>query len=633
MRVQTISSVVPSPDGNWVAWAQSKAILVGERSENESQIWIAKADGSTRLQLTRGSKPSANPAWSPDGKWVYFTSKRSGKNDIFRIRVSGGEAEQLSKVKGEVGIFAISKDGRSVAYTSHEPNPEVEIAIKEKRDFHIVDTNSKNARLYVIAAEADPQGERKPRVLSPEDRHVQEAGWSPDGAKIAFTYWTTPLVNHWRKSRLAEADVASGAVKELALVGVYSGWPSYSSDGRFIAFAQTLPKIGNPGSSRVALYDRNAGSIRQLAATYNEAPRLVGWKPGNHSLIASESKGTTTAVLEIPVDGPVKELFVPEEGILTGLRMNDAANVFAVVHEASSVAPEAYVLDPPSKRLTQVSAANSDLPKLPLGKTEAVRWKSKDGMEIEGLLTYPVDYQPGTKAPLVLNLHGGPGGNFYEEFIGKGQLYPIATFAAKGFAVLRPNPRGSTGYGTKFRYANFADWGGMDYEDDQSGVDSLIAKGIVDPDRMAIMGWSYGGYSTSWAIGQTTRYKAAAVGAGVTNLLSFAGTTDIFDFLPDYFGGEFWEKHEIYWQRSPVSHAGKVKTPTLVLHGEADERVPYSQGFEFYNAIRRHGVPTEMVGYPRTPHIPQEPKFVLDIMQRHVSWVERYVHRGVKSEK
>lgn len=625
LRVQTVSGVVPSPDGKWVAWTQTKAVMEKERSEQESQIWVVKSDGSSRLQLTQGEKSSASPEWSPDGKWIYFTSKRSGKNDLFRIPLAGGEAEQLTKLKGEVKAFSISKDGRFVAYASYEPNPDIETAIKEKRDFHIIDTDPKNARLYVIPVAADAQGERKAKVLSPADRHVQEIAWSPDGTKVAFHYWTTPLVNHWRKSQLAEADVASGSVKELGLVGMYSGVPVYSSDGRYIAYAQTLPKIGNPGSSRIALLDRNTGAVRQLSPTYNDGARLVGWKPGNRSLIATESKGTTTAILEIPIDAPVKELFVPKEGILN-LRMNESAQTFAITHEASGTAPEVYVLDPASKRMTQVSAANTDLPKLPLGKTEVVKWKGKDGMEIEGLLTYPANYQPGKKVPLVLNLHGGPAGNFYQDFIGKGQLYPIATFAAKGFAVLRPNPRGSTGYGTKFREANFADWGGMDYADDQAGVDMLIAKGIVDPDRMAIMGWSYGGYSTSWAIGQTTRYKAAAVGAGVTDLISFAGTTDIFDFLPDYFGGEFWQKSQIYWERSPVSHAGKVTTPTLVLHGEADDRVPYSQGFEYYNALRRHGVPTEMVGYPRTPHSPTEPKFVLDIMQRHVAWVEKYIH-------
>jgi dipeptidyl aminopeptidase/acylaminoacyl peptidase len=320
----------------------------------------------------------------------------------------------------------------------------------------------------------------------------------------------------------------------------------------------------------------------------------------------------------------VKEVFAPATGILGQGALDDSGRVMGVASEATDKAPEAYVLIS-GKTLVQVSAANTDLPKLPLGKTEPFRWASKDGREIEGLLTYPVGYQPGVKVPLILNIHGGPAGSFNQQFIGRAGLYPIAVFAAKGYAVLRPNPRGSSGYGKPFRESNYKDWGGADYLDDQTGVDALIAKGIVDPNRMAVMGWSYGGYMTSWTIGHTNRFKAAAVGAGVTNLVSFTGTTDIADFLPDYFSGEYWQQADLYRERSPITYAGKITTPTLVLHGEADERVPTTQGIEFYHAVKRTGTPAKMVTYPRQPHGPHEPKFVLDIMQRHVDWVDQYV--------
>jgi dipeptidyl aminopeptidase/acylaminoacyl peptidase len=214
---------------------------------------------------------------------------------------------------------------------------------------------------------------------------------------------------------------------------------------------------------------------------------------------------------------------------------------------------------------------------------------------------------------------------FGESFIGRSGLYPIATFASKGYAVLRPNPRGSSGYGKKFRFANYNDWGGRDFEDDQAGVDHVIAMGIADPDRLAVMGWSYGGFMTSWTITQTQRFKAAVVGAGVTNLWSFTGTADIPGFLPDYFGGEPWQQFENFQKHSPITYVKNVTTPTLVLHGEADVRVPPSQGYEYYHALKRQGTTAKMVVYPRQPHGPQEPKFVLDIMQRHLDWVEKYV--------
>ncbi len=291
--------------------------------------------------------------------------------------------------------------------------------------------------------------------------------------------------------------------------------------------------------------------------------------------------------------------------------------------EAADAAPEAYFLEIGAETPKRLSAVNADLPAPPLGKTEVVRWKAPDGLEVEGLLTYPVGYKSGRRYPLVLNIHGGPMGVFQETFIGARGLYPIATFAAEGFAVLRPNPRGSSGYGKKFRLGNYDDWGGGDYQDIMSGVDHVIALGVADPDHMAVMGWSYGGYMTSWVIGHTDRFRTAVAGAAVTNLWSFTGTADIPSFLPDYFSGEPWEQFEAYGKHSPMRYADKVVTPTLVLHGEADARVPISQGYELYNALKRRGVETEMVVYPRQPHGPTEPKFVLDIMRRHLEWAKK----------
>jgi dipeptidyl aminopeptidase/acylaminoacyl peptidase len=221
-------------------------------------------------------------------------------------------------------------------------------------------------------------------------------------------------------------------------------------------------------------------------------------------------------------------------------------------------------------------------------------------VEVEGLLTLPVNYDKSKRYPLILNIHGGPAGAFSETFIGASGLYPIASFAARGWAVLRANPRGSTSYGLPFRAANFNDWGGGDYQDLMSGVDQVIAMGVADPNKLAVMGWSYGGYMTNWVVTQTNRFKCAATGA-------------------------WFEQPDGYVRMSPLAHIQNATTPHLILHGQADIRVPTSQGSEMYTALKRKGVPAEMVTYPRTPHGPQEPKFVLDIMQRHIDWVAKYI--------
>jgi dipeptidyl aminopeptidase/acylaminoacyl peptidase len=327
----------------------------------------------------------------------------------------------------------------------------------------------------------------------------------------------------------------------------------------------------------------------------------------------------------MPVDGPPTPFYEPAKGIVGPARMNASGNFIGFESESPESAPEAFCMSADGGKPVQVSRTNSELPKPTLGETKVVSWKAKDGRTIEGLLTYPVAYESGKKYPLVLNIHGGPTGVFAEAFIGKSSVYPIAAFAASGYAVLRPNPRGSSGYGKDFRFANMADWGGMDFLDDMAGVDHVISMGVADPERLGIMGWSYGGFMTSWAITQTNRFKAAAVGAGVTDLWSFTGTADIPGFLPDYFGGDATDQFENFHKHSAMTYVKNVKTPTLILHGEADLRVPTSQGYEFYNALKRENVPVKMVVYPRQPHGPYEPKFVMDIAQRNLDWMDKYV--------
>ena len=262
---------------------------------------------------------------------------------------------------------------------------------------------------------------------------------------------------------------------------------------------------------------------------------------------------------------------------------------------------------------------------MPVGKTELIKWKSKDGREIEGLLTYPAGYVAGTKVPFILNVHGGPAGVFSQSYIGNRGVYPIATFAARGYAILRCNPRGSSGYGTEFRRANYKDWGGHDYEDLMTGVDKVIEMGVADPNRMGVMGWSYGGYMTSWIVTQTHRFKAASAGAPVTNLMSFNGTADIPAFVPDYFGGQSWEIPDVYAKHSAMFNIKGVTTPTLIEQGDADVRVPISQGYEFYNALKQQGVPTRMIVLPRQPHGPNEPKMQVAAMQANLDWFEKYL--------
>ena len=626
MQFKTVGDVVPSPDGSKVVWTQTEAVMDAEHSETRTQLFFANADGFHRIQLTRGEKSSTNPSFSPDGRLVYFLSARSGKNQVYRIGIAGGEAEMLTDFKGDVGDYELSPDGKTVAFSGFEPPPDEEKNRKEKRDFRVVNAHPRNHAIYVIPAEADSDGKRAARKVTDGKRHVAGLSWSPDSQKIAFSHWAAPEADNWTTAELSEIDVASGAIKPIAATRSETLKVAYSHDGKYLAFTKSLsdpPRWAFDGG--IVLLNRATGEQRALPQTYDEQPDLIGF--AGERLLFAEARHTRDAIYEMPLDGPPRELFAPSKGVFGeyGAHLNATGTMLGLPMESTDDPPEAYVMAVNAKSPVRVSAANVDMPKLALGKTEVVRWKSKDGLEIEGLLTYPVNYEKGKKYPLILNIHGGPTGVFMESFIGRAGLYPIATFAARGYAVLRPNPRGSGGYGKTFRFGNYNDWGGKDYEDDQSGVDHVIQMGVADPEKLAVMGWSYGGFMTSWTVTQTHRFKAAVVGAGVTDLWSFTGTSDILGFIPDYFGGEPWQQFDNYQKHSPITYVKNVTTPTLLLHGEADNRVPTSQGYEFYHSLKRAGVITKMVVYPRQPHGPQEPKFVLDIMNRHLDWVDTYV--------
>ncbi len=626
MEIQTVGSVVPSPDGRLAAWTQTRAVMEAEKSEMISQIYLGRTDGSRPMQLTRGEKSATAPSFSRDGSYVYFQSARSGKQNLWRISVGGGEAEMLTDWKGSIGAYTVSPDGKWIAFAGVPDDPEEEKAKKEKRDFRVVDENPKNHGLWVIAAEPGVSGTKSPRKLFANAYHITDLDWAPDSRKIAFEHQPTPNADEWRLTDISEVDVESGTVRPLAVTEAAERTPLYSPDGRYLAYTVSSEPVRWGGDARVVLLPRQDGQLRVLPASYDERPLFAGWSGDSSMIYFAENKQTRTALYAMPVDGVPKLVYEPKQGVAgLGVRLNAKATHAGFTCESSLEPPEACVLQLSATSPVRVSRANTDKVLPPIGETKLVRWKAKDGLDIEGLVTYPVGFESGKKYPLILNIHGGPMGVFNENYPGRPGLYPLAAFASKGYAVLRCNIRGSGGYGKQFRFANYNDWGGKDFDDLMAGVDHVIEMGVADPDRLAVMGWSYGGFMTSWVIGHTRRFKAAAIGAPVTNLWSFTGTSDIPGFLPDFFAGEPWDSFEAYRKHSPMSYVKGITTPALILHGEGDVRVPISQGYEFYNALKRQGIPAKMVVYPREPHGPQEPKFMLDILRRHLDWVEKYV--------
>jgi len=624
MKVKTVAAVSPSPDGKLVAWTETWPVMDGEKSESLTHVFLAHADGSGRMQLTRGDKSANAPSFSTDSEWVFFASDRSGKRSLFRIPVDGGEAEQILNWNGTLGAYAVSPNGKWIVFGAREQDVAEERAKREKMDLRVIDENPHNQSLWLIPVEVDASGKRPVKKIATGPYNTGAFDWSPDSRRIAFEVRPTPDADDARKADIYEVEVETGTVRPVAATAAAESQPRYSPDGRYLAYVRSNQTAKRIDGSRIVLLTLAGMKSRELPASADESPFLSGWV-GNR-IVFAEGKGTHAVLYGMPLDGPPAAIFTPARGTFApGVAFNRAGTHAGMSMQATDEAPEAYVTEAGTMKPVRVSAANTDLPKQPLGETKIIKWKAKDGKEIEGLLTLPVGYQQGKKYPLILNIHGGPAGAFNESFIGASGLYPIASFAAKGWAVLRANPRGSTGYGLPFRSANVDDWGGGDYADLMSGVDAVVTMGVADANKLAVMGWSYGGYMTNWVVSQTNRFKCAATGAGLSNLISMWGTNDIPSTLDDYFEGTWYEQPDRYIKMSPLAHIGNAKTPTLVLHGEADIRVPTSQGYEMYNALKRLGTPTEMVVYPRTPHGPQEPKFVLDIMHRHMDWVAKYL--------
>jgi dipeptidyl aminopeptidase/acylaminoacyl peptidase len=383
-------------------------------------------------------------------------------------------------------------------------------------------------------------------------------------------------------------------------------------------------------SGVIQIFPAGGGQPKSLIASFDGQPTVAGWSADGKRIYFSEAKGTGTQFYSLDVAVNRIEEIKTTPAVLSAINLNRGGTTFGFVRQTSDTPGDVFVATVSDFTPVQITRVNADLKIPAVGRTEVVTWKSKDGKEIEGLLTYPVGYQNGQRVPLILNVHGGPAGVFQQTFIGGRGVYPLATFAAHGYAILRPNPRGSSGYGTEFRRANLRDWGVGDYQDLMAGVDRVIEMGVADPQRLGVMGWSYGGFMTSWIVTQTPRFKAASAGAPVTNLMSFNGTADIPGFIPDYFGGQFWEVMDLYQKHSPMFQVKGVTTPTMIQHGDADIRVPISQGYEFYNALKAKGVPTRMLVLPRQPHGPNEPKMQLAAMKANLEWFEKYI--GSKRE-
>ena len=591
-----------SPDGKQIAYVLSVADIAGNTTN--ADVWLINADGTGNHQMTRGAKSDNHPRWSPDGKTLAFLSDRDGGSAIYLMPVAGGEAERLAAAR----TFEWSPDGTSIAYlVRDEP--------RQDDGARVEGANPRWVHLFIVDVAT-----RKVRRLTSGAFTIWDFDWSPDGRTIAFSRGPGVGLDDMYRTDIYAVPAAGGEPRPLVVQPGIDRGVVFSPDGKSLAFTSTGGVHDWLREHHLHVLDLATGAIRKVSAEYDRTPEAVFWSSDSKTLWFGGPQNTTSQLFRL--DSKLTNVS-NHEGLVDDVDIRGNRAVFTM--QSLTSPPELYVSELTKfapRRLTNLNTSRHAA----LGETRVIRWKNpKDGLEIEGLLTLPVGYTSGRRVPLLTFVHGGPASRFDQGYLGYlSYIYVPQVMASKGYAILRPNPRGTGGYGERFRMANRNDWGGLDWIDINAGIDQLIDGGIADPDRLGIMGWSYGGFMTTWAAGHSDRFKAISIGAPVVDLLSFHGTTDIRDFIPFYFSGPPLSLDRIS-ERSPLRHLKPVKAPILIQHGESDERVPPSQGLMLYRVLQELGADVTLVTYPRTPHTPREPKLRLDAAQRNVEFFTKHV--------
>jgi dipeptidyl aminopeptidase/acylaminoacyl peptidase len=623
--------VAVSPDGAWVAYVVTEQ----DREENvrNTDVWVAPADGGAPVRLTRSPGSDGSPVWFPDGSWLAFRSDRADGTQVFGIRPDGGEAWQVTEAPTGVGSYAFAPDGHALAFTASPERTEEADSLEREWGRPIVRDSayaSEWTHLWVAPLEERRAGAAE--RVSPDGHQVQGFTWAPDGRGIA---WSARPAPELRTYRLADVWVVRGMDGEPERVTSLPGGesPVGWTEELGLLISGSGRDLGTY-NSRIWRVDPDApGEPVPLTSGLDENAGFVGVHDGRLWVEAGHRTGRRLYRIPVAPDGPTGEpaAVTDDEAFYSGFSVSDDGSRLGFLAQGPGRAPDVHTSAAGSFRPVRLTELNPQVEDFALGESRVVRWSSEaDGEEIEGVLTLPVGYREGERVPLLLRIHGGPSGVSTLSFMGDDYAYPTQVFAGLGYAVLQPNYRGSTGYGERFRGLNRGYISGTDWVDVESGVDHLVEEGIADPDRLGVMGWSFGGHHTYWGITRTDRFRAASAGAGANELVSMYHATDIPEFYHTYLGPKPWEDWELYEERSAYRYVEDVTTPLLIQVGERDERVPAQQSDMFYEAMKAIGkAPVTMVVYPGQPHGVRDPRLARDLMARNVAWFQRWIPTGV----
>ena len=647
IRMHRVGEAQVSPDGRWVAYTVTTPDLDANR--NQSNIWIVPTAGGESLQLTQSSHDSS-PVWAPDGNTIAFLSSRSGDSQVYLLSMEGGEAKQLTHISTGADIVKWSPDGNTIAFTSgvypdckDDACNSARDAEKEKNKVkaHVAEhllyrhwthwNDEKRSHLFVIAAD----GSGTPRDLTPAANYdvppderggPSDLNFSPDSKEICFTAVTDPVEAISTNGDLFLVPVAGGEIKRITTQKGFDGEPTYSPDGRFIAYHAQLTPGYESDRWRVMLYDRATGNSENITEAFDRSAGELAWSEDSKTIYFTAEDETLMPIYAMAPRAGAEPRKLIASSYNSGISLSSDGKTMVFERTSLTMPAEIFAAGSDGSGVRQITHQNDAiLASLKMNEPETFWFEGAGGTRVQAMLIRPPDFEATKKYPLLVLLHGGPQTMWSNAW---GYRWNPQVFSAPGYVTLMINRRGSTGYGQKFTDEITGDWGGKAYVDAMDGVDFVLKKyPYVDSARMAAAGGSYGGYLADWIATHSGRFKAIISHAGVYDLDSMYATEELW-FEEHDMQGTPWTNPESYHKWAPQTYAGelgKFKTPTLVIDGELDFRVPYTQSLEFFNSLQRQGVPSKLVIFPDEGHWVLKPQNSRFWYKTFLDWLATYL--------
>ncbi|HEX5475387.1 MAG TPA: S9 family peptidase [Vicinamibacterales bacterium] len=625
-----VAGVQISPDGRRLLYTRSD-LKVWKDNKRVSSVWIADVDGSHAFQFL-GSDKDRDPKWSPDGTQIAFLSTRDEKAgdqeagaQIWMIRAGGGEAWKLTDHKGGIRSFAWAHDGSELVFTAADAVSETEHAAEKAGDDAIFVDEGPNGqeREHYVNLWRVTLADHAEHPITRERMFIGGFDPSPDAQRIACVYRTDATRNGQYHAEVAVIDAATGHKRDLTKNDAPESDVQWSPDGKWISFQAPSAVDWDLAENKLWLIPADGGTAREVSGQYTGTIARTVWGADARHMLFGGMRNGRGGIFEIDTtSGDVRAIATGDRVVGLDSATPDL-RLAAGILSSPSAPPDVAVTTVGEGKTSTVTHLNPEVASLQLAQCRPITWNSRDGRAIEGLLWLPAGYKTGTRLPLLLSIHGGPAGVWSMAFRGIDHVY-----AGLGWAVLEPNVRGSSTYGDPLLRGNMKDIGGGDYEDLMTGVDAVIAQGIANPNELALRGWSYGGILGGWTLTQTKRFKAASLGAMVTDWSSEYAMGFNHDVRLWYIGGTPWDDADAYRRQSSYTHVAQVSTPTILFHGERDTTDTIGQSMMFYQALKDRSVPVRFIRFPREPHGFREPHHQRIRDTEEIAWLMKYT-RGV----